>query len=592
MIDDQELVHRLLDAGVADKDTLRKGIALRNESGSSLYETLIVNRLVSQRATVRLLGKLLSVPTIQLDAINPSDRVTALVPASMARRNRSIPLGLREKDGRRFLLVAMYDPTDVLAVGEVSTHTGYDVRPVLVGPRDLADAMERHYGLKDALSDDIFGDISGLDFASSTIGAQDKPDKEWSEFFDKPDEVGAESSDISLEMRDRPSTDVLDIPEEEVDAVLAEGEDPMVAFEIVETGRHPAVPMADLKKYDVDEAITGNTGVRDDTGNHSDSGSYAQILSANAAEALFTDGPQDRRTDSASANLGRHVSGSGPYRAAELLEDSEESEEFEDSEESEEFDEEDTGNTSGNASGTSVGMRLDELSDLVDPSEPSEVSDGTAIGHGVRESLAEHDDTNSLEDDSLDNTGRTQFGMAPADERDAGMGAAFQGMTGGKRNRADRSATDYRALGAQILKEESEAEVEETARTDAEQAALEDAKTGIRQRLANKLSRERDEPATREVDEAHLRDLAGDTDNTNVRVSGAQRANNPFAHNEPTVVHERSAQRDDGSFRLPDDVPIRELLEAMIESMAELGLAEGNELVRRARELASQRNKY
>lgn len=517
MIDDQELVHRLLDAGVADKQTLRKGIALRNESGKSLYEALILNRLVSQRATVRLIGKLLSVPTVKLEAINPSDRVTGLVPASMARRNRAIPLGLQEKNGKRLLLVAMFDPTDVLAVGEVSTHTGYDVRPVLIGPRDLAEALQHFYGVRDALSDDIFGDISGIDFASSTI---DKADGEWQDVFDKRDEVGAESSDISLEMRDRPSTDVLDIPEEEVDALLAEDEDPLDAFEIVETGRHKAIQMADLDRYEVDDAITGNTGIdsdtgnHGDTGNHSDSGSFAQILSANAAEQLFTGGSGERKPQ-AKQSGSRVDHDSDEYPAAETSD----------------YDED-----TDKKSGTSVGMPLDELGALHSGSEVSEASDGTSIGHGVRASLVDHDDTNAIESEK-ERSDRTSFGMRPNGDSLPNAGAAFQaGSDAAKR----RSRTDYRALGAQILKEE---ESDEVARKDPD---LDDAATGIHNSAAG-------------------------------RQSAPQQQLPPDAHPiEPP-------------FHLPDDVPTRELLEVVVESMIQLGLTDAQAIIQRARDLAAKR---
>lgn len=583
MIDDQELVHRLLDAGVADKSTLRKGVELQKETGDSLYETLILKRLVSQRATVRLLGKLLAVPTIKLDQINPSSKISGLLPSSMAKRNRSIPLGLREKNDKRQLLVAMFDPTDVLAVGEISTHTGFDVRPVLVGPRDLREALEQIYGVSDSSMDDIFGELGSIEFNDDVA----PPDKEWAEFFDKRDDVGAESSDISLEMRDRPSTDVLDIPEEEVEALLEEGEDPLEAFEIAETGRHQAVAMADLEKYQVDDAITGSISA--DTGNHSDSGSYAQILSAGDAEALFSDVPDvpdvpdvSDVSDAAESSgaedtaLDDHVGGSGPYEAASLAEESDD----------------ETNKTSG----TSVGVGLRQMSELSEDSEVAEETSRTEIGHGMGGELYDEDDavespddeTNELDSDDSENTGQTQFGMSPSDGADKGAGAALQG--GASRSKQKRN-TDYRALGAAILKEESEAEdgaQDETQPREADTDALADAKTGVRDRTSSEPGKPPQDPVTREIEEDDLRELT--TDKTNVRKKDSKRAPNPFAREEPTAVHSRARARLDDSFALPDDVETRDLIEAMIQSMIALGLTDGHSIVKKARKIAADRN--
>ncbi len=274
MVDDTQLVESLLQRGMIDQETLREGMDRTKSSGSTLYETLIYGRLMEEESLVGLVSEMIDIPHADVDTAKISSDVRDLVPGSMARRNRAIPLSVSDD----ILELGMVDPVDLLATEEISTHTGKRVRPVLVGPSSIEDALDSLYGpgLGSAV-DDVFSSFDDLELGSmmDEVLAGDN----WSEMFE--DEPSVEDSAVlSRELRDRPSTDVLNDedlgdpndlddesdPEEEEEERAADGDDSLFGVR-----PRPIAPYA-LDKWDVDDAI--------------DSGD-SQILSAASAQQLY-----------------------------------------------------------------------------------------------------------------------------------------------------------------------------------------------------------------------------------------------------------------------------------------------------------------
>ena len=275
MIDDSQLVNSLLEQGFLDRATLKEGIQRTKASGKPLYETLIFARLVAEDKLVALVSDLLNVPTVTVEPHKIRPEVRDMVPASMARRNRVIPLEIDNDE----LVLGMVDPIDVLAMDEVATHTGVDIRPVLVGPSTIAEALEDIYGVDQdpalELAEDVLASFDNFDVE----GMMDEvmAGEEWSDLFEDGEEASTEDSAVlSRDMRDRPSTDVL--AEEDLDDEESDEVEELPELEIIEELGKPSKPpnpYASLENWDVDDAITsGKPGP-------------SQILSAQSAEELF-----------------------------------------------------------------------------------------------------------------------------------------------------------------------------------------------------------------------------------------------------------------------------------------------------------------
>lgn len=105
--------------------------------GRILVEAGIVRPEVLRRTLVDRLG----VPCVDPIRFDIQPDAVALVPSEMARRLLAIPL---YRNALR-LTVALEDPMDWLAIGELERETGLRVDPVLASPAELRAALWMHY---------------------------------------------------------------------------------------------------------------------------------------------------------------------------------------------------------------------------------------------------------------------------------------------------------------------------------------------------------------------------------------------------------------------------------------------------------------
>lgn len=216
MIDDAQLARHLLSQGTATQEQLQRGLQLRNITGQPLYHILIENALCREEDIVDAAAHLLSQPCVHLHNFKFDDAVTGLISSSMATRNGVLPLAIEpQEDQSDRLILAMIDPIDIMAMDEISSHTGMDIHPVLAGPKDLRAAIERAY-------DQASAELADLDDPFASLGPLpqiDSPaqDDSWADFFDQAQDnpIREESADISREMRNRPSSGPFDaLPQE------------------------------------------------------------------------------------------------------------------------------------------------------------------------------------------------------------------------------------------------------------------------------------------------------------------------------------------------------------------------------------------
>lgn len=211
MIDDAQLARHLLSQGTATQEQLQRGLQLRNITGQPLYHILIENALCREEDIVDAAAHLLSQPCVHLHNFKFDDAITGLISVSMATRNGVLPLATESQDDQsERLILAMIDPIDIMAMDEISSHTGMDIHPVLAGPKDLRAAIERAYDQASAELDDLDDPFASL----GPLPQIDSPaqDDSWADFFDQAQDnpIQEESADISREMRNRPSSGPFD----------------------------------------------------------------------------------------------------------------------------------------------------------------------------------------------------------------------------------------------------------------------------------------------------------------------------------------------------------------------------------------------
>jgi hypothetical protein len=113
----------------------------RSQCHKQLGRIMVEAGLVRPEVLRRTLVDRLGVPRVDPIRFDIQPDAVALVPAEMARRLLAIPL---YRNALR-LTVALEDPMDWLAIGELERETGLKVDPVLASPAELRAALWTYY---------------------------------------------------------------------------------------------------------------------------------------------------------------------------------------------------------------------------------------------------------------------------------------------------------------------------------------------------------------------------------------------------------------------------------------------------------------
>lgn len=145
MSDRPRLGEILVSAGIIDEMQLTSALGEQSRWGRRLGVTLIKLGMVEEGHLIRALAKQLDLPVASLAGKKIPDRVIALVPASVASEHCVIPLFTRGDAPNGQLYLGMEDPSDLAVLDDLSFRTGMEIYPVMVGPSEIGEAIDRYY---------------------------------------------------------------------------------------------------------------------------------------------------------------------------------------------------------------------------------------------------------------------------------------------------------------------------------------------------------------------------------------------------------------------------------------------------------------
>jgi type IV pilus assembly protein PilB len=135
----------LVQAGLIDEFQLEAGLAQQQRWGGRLGRALVQLGFLQESDFVRVLSKVLNVPVVRLAEKKPSPETLGLVPAELAEKYGCLPLFTKREGGANTLYLGIEDPSDLKTLDELSFRIGMKVKPVLVGPSELREAIARTY---------------------------------------------------------------------------------------------------------------------------------------------------------------------------------------------------------------------------------------------------------------------------------------------------------------------------------------------------------------------------------------------------------------------------------------------------------------
>ncbi len=168
----------LVDLGFISVDDIERALDLQRSSGRRLGEVLTGEGLVSSRQLLQALAQQFGFEFLDLDTISIDADLAQRVPASMARRHRALPVTRRGG----FVVVAMMNAADVLAVDDLRSAVGEQVFPVmaegaqiLAAIDDLEHSDSRVQQAIQAAIGDTRPDVIVQDEAAPTVSRDESP---------------------------------------------------------------------------------------------------------------------------------------------------------------------------------------------------------------------------------------------------------------------------------------------------------------------------------------------------------------------------------------------------------------------------------
>lgn len=136
----QKLGDLLKQEGLVSEEQIEAALH-RKKDNQKLGNALVEQGYITERQLLEVLAVQLNLQNISLYKQHIDSSLAELIAKDFARRNLLVPVKLENNR----LTVAMNDPLDFYAIGEIELSTGYNLRPVIATRDDILQAINRLY---------------------------------------------------------------------------------------------------------------------------------------------------------------------------------------------------------------------------------------------------------------------------------------------------------------------------------------------------------------------------------------------------------------------------------------------------------------
>src|SRR3989338_9599593 len=139
----QLLGQLLIERGLLTPADLERALAEQKRSGEFLGTILMRLGIVAKEQLLPVLAEQMGIPYVRLSDVQVEPEALARVPPKFASHYRLMPLTLTDNT----LQVAIADPFDVQTLDELRLLLDCEVKPVFATPKEIEEAIARHYGV-------------------------------------------------------------------------------------------------------------------------------------------------------------------------------------------------------------------------------------------------------------------------------------------------------------------------------------------------------------------------------------------------------------------------------------------------------------
>jgi type IV pilus assembly protein PilB len=139
----------IVEMGLSPRERVDQAIEASRNEGTTPERALLAAGAISADGLARALAERYGLDHLDLDVFPVDMGAANLVVNTAAKRYHAVPVAFVDK---RTLLLAMADPSNVLAVDDVAIMTGYEVRVAVASPDAIGDLISRMARLEDVVS--------------------------------------------------------------------------------------------------------------------------------------------------------------------------------------------------------------------------------------------------------------------------------------------------------------------------------------------------------------------------------------------------------------------------------------------------------
>ena len=148
----KQLGEVLLEEGLVNETQLMTALDEQIVRGTSLGRVLVELGILSEDQLVRALAAQVGMEFVDLDEFVVDRRAVQLLPGAVCRRYTVLPIAIRDD----YLVLAMADPGNVMALDDVRALSRMQVHPVVAAHDNLLRGIDRH-----CRADGEIGELAG-----------------------------------------------------------------------------------------------------------------------------------------------------------------------------------------------------------------------------------------------------------------------------------------------------------------------------------------------------------------------------------------------------------------------------------------------
>jgi type IV pilus assembly protein PilB len=150
----------IVDLGILPRERVDAAVEEARASGRTPEQVLLQSGSMTEDQLSRAIAQRFGLQHVDLNVYKPDLAAANLIPANAARRLEAVPIGLADDEAS--MLVAIADPSNVLALDDLKLMTGHEIQPVVASREDIAAVVSRMSRLDDAVAEAVEEDEEDL----------------------------------------------------------------------------------------------------------------------------------------------------------------------------------------------------------------------------------------------------------------------------------------------------------------------------------------------------------------------------------------------------------------------------------------------